>query len=42
MERQLMQRKKVCFRTTLATLSTFSRVDSVDNVARKTKIFLMK
>lgn len=42
MEQQLMQRKKVCFRNTLTTLSTFNRVDSVDNVARKRKIFLVK
>ncbi len=42
MEQQLMQRKKVCFRTTLATLTTRLNVDSVDNVARKRKIFLVK
>lgn len=42
MEQLLMQEKKVFFRTTLATLSTRLNVDSVDNVVRKRKIFLVK
>jgi hypothetical protein len=35
---QLTQRKKVFFKPTLATLTTLNRVDSVVDVARKTKI----
>ena len=39
MEWQLMQRKKVFFNTTLATLATQLNVDNLGNVARKRKLF---